>query len=192
MTTSFAWIVAAGLSAMDVQLDSLRVSALHDLTVTNDRKSRVWPGPGIDIGLDPWHLRYTYQTRYFGDGLDGESILIEGVKPRMEKARHRLTGSWQHWKGFARFDLGAGWVWTRLDELEIVPETRQLYQLDDERRIRNLYEDLHWFKLRKIRSSDPVGFAGIGLGRREWWTIAARVEYCAVVAFGLSFELHLH
>lgn len=189
-----AWLVLANLWSSGFELDSLQLSVFYDVVVPTKTGSVVWPGPGLDIGVDPWHLRYAYQGRFFGDGLQGDEVFLEGEAPRLEKYRHRLTTSWEKWEGIVRFEVGAGWAWSHMDVFDARLDPREIEQAHPSSKPRSVDPEsanLYWFRVRQDRFSDPVGFLGFGVGRRERWMFGVQAEYWRELMLGLHLQLRL-
>ncbi|MBK8801131.1 MAG: hypothetical protein IPN71_03570 [Fibrobacteres bacterium] len=189
-----SWLLAATIWSKGLDFEALHFGLQYEVAVPTDHRNPVWPGPGVDFGVDPWHFRYVYQARFFGDGLDGDEVFLGGEKPRLQKYRHRLTTSWEHWKEIFRFEVGAGWAWSRVDALEEQMDPRpvfEAYQAFGVEHIQERFDELHWYRLHTDRQWGPVGLLGIGFGRRERWMIGVLAEYWKAPMYGLTLRLRL-
>ncbi|MBK9576294.1 MAG: hypothetical protein IPK50_00185 [Fibrobacterota bacterium] len=188
MNLAIATLVAAFFGAPRLELDSLRLSVFYEFLATGGEERVYWPGLGVDVGFAPWHAQYVHQRRFFGNGLEGDENFLDAQRPHLEKYRHRLSVSRQGWHEFVRWELGAGWVWSRLDALEMAEDTRDVKILKDGQISDDVYARIVWYRMRSDIRSRPVVFAAIGGAPRRWLTAAVRVEYTGVVGLGVSFE----
>ncbi|HNY30970.1 MAG TPA: hypothetical protein PKO15_08780 [Fibrobacteria bacterium] len=173
-------------------LDSLRFTLGGQTDLFARSPIVLWYGGAVCAGWDPWRLRYAYQLGEFGDQLESDPVFLDRERPTLRKERHILTAHWQHWRKWFRFDLGAGWGWTRKDRVVAVDDPREVfYEYGPQGRLDTDYANLHWYRLREEHWSDPVARVGLGVGWPRVWTVEFHLEQCAHLAYGLGLEFHL-